>query len=85
MQLHYLRTKDKREVDFLISLDSTPLEMVEVKLSDRTISKPLSYFKERYAHIKAVQIVQNLRQSEYSRDRDIHILNAADYLAELSG
>ena len=85
MQLHYLRTKDKKEVDFLISQDNTPIEMVEVKLSDRTISKPLSYFKQRYSHIKAVQIVQNLRQDEYSRDRDIHILNAGNYLAALSG
>jgi predicted AAA+ superfamily ATPase len=84
-KLHYLRTKDKREVDFLISQDNNPLEMVEVNLSDREISKNLSYFKQRYSHIKAIQIVQNLKQGEYNHERDIHVRNAANYLSELSG
>lgn len=84
-ELHYLRTKDKREVDFIISQDNNPMEMVEVKLSEREISKNLSYFKQRYSHIKAIQIVQNLKQGEYNRERDIHVRNAAAYLSELSG
>jgi len=85
VKLHYLRTKDKREVDFLLSENNNPVEMIEVKTSDKYISKNLKYFKERYSHIKAVQIVQNLRQDEYNKELDIHLLNAAGYLADLSG
>jgi predicted AAA+ superfamily ATPase len=84
LELNYLRTKDKREVDFLLSLEGSPQEMIEVKLSGREVSRPLIYFKTRYPGIKAVQIVQNLRQDEYHRERDIHLCNAGRYLAELS-
>ncbi len=85
IQLKYLRTKDKKEVDFLICDDDKPVEMIEVKRSNRDISKHLIYFKERFSNIKAVQIIQNLRQDEYDREKDIHILRAAEYLAKLSG
>lgn len=85
VKLHYLRTKDKREVDFLLSTDDNPKEMIEVKLSEKNISNHLRYFKERNPHIKAVQIVQNLRTEEYDKEKDIHTRKAADYLAELSG
>ena len=84
LELNYLRTKDKREVDFLLSREGTPQEMIEVKLSGREISRHLLYFKTRYPEIKAVQIVQNLRQEEYHRERDIHLCNAGRYLSELS-
>ena len=83
--LHYLRTKDKKEVDFLLSDDNEPIEMIEVKLSERAVSKSLKFFKERYSYIKAIQIVQNLKNDVYDREKDIHIVNAADYLAQLSG
>ena len=83
--LNYLRTKDKKEVDFLLSEDNQAIEMIEVKLSSNSISRHLKFFKERHSYVKAIQIVQNLRQNEYDRDTDIHILKAADYLAGLSG
>lgn len=43
--LHYLRDKNKREVDFLITQNSKPWMLIEVKTSDQTISEPLKYFK----------------------------------------
>jgi len=85
IKIQYLRTKDKREVDFIITEDDRPIEMVEVKLTDRTPSRHLRYFKQRYPHIRAVQIVQNLRDDIYISDEDIYIRNAGNYLAELSG
>jgi predicted AAA+ superfamily ATPase len=85
INLHYLRTKDKREVDFLMVSDGNPDTMVEVKLSDKNTSRHLKYFKERNSQIKAIQIVQNLRQNEFNKEDDIHTINAADYLANLSG
>ncbi|MDC7220009.1 MAG: ATP-binding protein [Spirochaetales bacterium] len=84
MGLYYLRTKDKKEVDFLISRDDVAEEMIEVKLSNKSHSPSLRYFKERYPDIKAVQLVKNLALEEYDRERDIHLNRASDYLARLA-
>lgn len=45
--LHYLRDMDKREVDFLISVENKPWFIVECKFSKTTISKHLNYFADR--------------------------------------
>lgn len=42
--LHYLRDREQREVDFLITIDNKPWFAVEVKNSSRNISKPLKFF-----------------------------------------
>ena len=44
-QLFFLRDKEKREVDFLISKNNKPWILVEVKKSSKNISKSLHYFK----------------------------------------
>ncbi len=85
VKLHYLRTKDKREVDFLIAESEQPVEMIEVKHSDKTVSKHLHYFKQRYPQLNGVQIVQTLQEPIYHREADLHIRNAAEYLAALDG
>ena len=51
--LHYLRDKEQREVDFVITKNKKPWILVEVKLSDQTLSPALSYF-------------QNMLQAEYA-------------------
>jgi len=40
-RLHYIRTLDKKEIDFLVVRDHRPLMAVEVKASDTAPSKPL--------------------------------------------
>ena len=45
--LYFLRDKEKREVDFLVSKDQEPWFLVEVKSSYKEgISKNLGYFQE---------------------------------------
>ena len=46
-ELFYLRNVDKKEVDFLVTIDNKPWFAVEVKLSDTSPSSNLIYFKER--------------------------------------
>ena len=47
--LHYLRTKEGKEVDFaLVNDDKQIMEILEVKLSDDDLSKNLKYFSEKY-------------------------------------
>ncbi len=40
-KLYYLRTIDKREIDFVIEVDNTPVVVVEVKSTDRVLSPSL--------------------------------------------
>ncbi|HLA25911.1 MAG TPA: ATP-binding protein [Patescibacteria group bacterium] len=46
-ELYFLRDREGREVDFLISVNKKPWMAVEVKLNNKEISKNLKYFSER--------------------------------------
>ena len=39
--LHFVRTLDKREIDFLVARDGVPMLAVEVKNSGKNLSHPL--------------------------------------------
>ncbi len=58
--LHYLRNKDQREVDFVVSRDGRPWFLVEVKTSAGRVSPHLRYFQERIAATHAFQVVINM-------------------------
>jgi len=53
----YLRTKDGREVDFVITEKNKPLLLVECKSGDKSLSSSLIYFKERLGVPAAVQVL----------------------------
>lgn len=55
--LHYLRDKQKREVDFLVARDGTPWFLVEAKLSDTALSPALAHFQRATAAPFAFQVV----------------------------
>jgi predicted AAA+ superfamily ATPase len=55
-ELFFLRTKDKREVDFLVTKDSKPWFLVEVKSSDTKLSRHLAYFQEKTEADHAFQV-----------------------------
>lgn len=59
-ELFFLRTKDKREVDFLISRDNTPWFIVEVKTSKTPLSKSLAYFQKATGAQNAFQVTIDL-------------------------
>ena len=76
-ELRYLRTKEGREIDFLITVDDLPRLAVEVKTSEREISPGLSYFCGRYG-MHGLQLVGNLRL-EYEQD-NIEVREAQKWL-----
>ena len=47
MGLYFLRDSQKREIDFIVSRNKKPLFGVECKLSERSLSKQISYFSSR--------------------------------------
>ena len=60
-ELKYLRTKEKKEVDFALVVEDRPITLVEAKLSDATVSPPLKYFHQKY-NFSSIQVIKNLRQ-----------------------
>jgi predicted AAA+ superfamily ATPase len=80
-QLYYLRDIEKREVDFLVSIDSKPWFCVEAKTSSRDISNSLRYFGMK---LKIPFMFQVVREEgiDYIKD-NIHILSASKFLTAL--
>jgi uncharacterized protein len=78
--LHYLRTKDKQEVDFALVCDDRVQKIIEVKLADNQISKPLLNFNNKYGY-EAIQLVKSLK-NEYQH-LNIKVLKADTFLKKL--
>lgn len=58
-ELFYIRDKQKREVDFLVSKDQKPWFLVEVKLADTTLSPSLERMQKQTGADHAFQVVIN--------------------------
>lgn len=79
--LNYLRTKDKKETDFVVVQDDAPATLVEIKASDRRPDRSLIHFAGRFPMAQAVQLVHHLHQEEHHAG--VHILRAGDWLSRL--
>jgi predicted AAA+ superfamily ATPase len=83
--LHYLRTKQKKEVDFLVSKDGVPWSLFEVKHSERSLSKSLVDFQNQLKVPHAFQVVLDLPYEQvdcFSYDRAI-VVPARTILSQL--
>ena len=56
--LHYIRDREKREVDFLIAENQKPYALVEAKLAGEGIDPNLKYFHDRLKPAYSVQVVR---------------------------
>lgn len=80
--LGFLKTKEKKEVDFALYDEQNNLtEIIEAKVSDAVASKTLEYFSEKYK-VKGTQIVYNLNVERIS-PKGIYIKDAEKYLENL--
>lgn len=80
--LHYLKTKDGVEIDFLVALDDKPILCVEVKSSDDTPSKNFKKFRKFIGDIPCVQLVLHLDR-EFDTPDKIQVRRLIDYLTQL--
>lgn len=59
-QLHYLRTKDQKEVDFIVTENNQPWFLVEVKTSSsQALNKHLKWFQNKTKARHAFQVVMD--------------------------
>jgi len=81
--LHYVRTKDGREIDFCYARDGKAQFLLEAKLSDSSASKSLRHFCERLG-VPGVQLVKDLKRERREEGAaPIEIRRAEAWLAGL--
>ena len=80
-ELYFLRDVDKREVDFLVTIDAKPWFAVEAKLSDTNLSPNLLYFKER---LSVPYVYQTVKREKIDRlEKGARIISAGKFLSGL--
>lgn len=82
IELNYIKTKDGKEVDFSLSRKGKLTHLIEVKLSDDSVSASLDLFARKLPEAAALQLVQNLRREQ--QKGNIAIVAAGKWLAHLS-
>ncbi|PXF59400.1 MAG: hypothetical protein C4B58_03555 [Deltaproteobacteria bacterium] len=81
--LHYLRNRDKQEVDFLLSNNKKPFLLIETKLSDDHAAKSLIKF-QNMLKIPAVQLVNEGDICKLVSNGNLKIMiTSADYWLSL--
>jgi len=81
-ELSFLRDVDKKEVDFLVTVDRKPWFAVEAKLSDEKPSRDLLYFKDKLKIPFAYQVV--LRPGIHTLLGGVRVVSADRFLAGLA-
>lgn len=77
--LHFVRTKDGKEVDFLVVINGEPIYLIEVKWADDAPSKHFSYFENYFSKIKKIQLVKEI-QREKTFPNGVEIRDVVDWL-----
>jgi len=80
-ELSFLRDVDKKEVDFLVTVDRKPWFAVEAKLSDENVSTNLRYFLDKLKIPFAYQVIR--KSGVHSLTRGVHVVSADRFLGGL--
>ena len=81
VDLHYLRDRTGREVDFLVTLGGKPWFAVEAKTTETAIDPSLTYFRDRLRIPFAYQVV--LEGTRDFVEDGVRCLPAAQFLGAL--
>ncbi|MBP8303514.1 MAG: ATP-binding protein [Phycisphaerae bacterium] len=81
LDLRYVRDREKREVDFLLTLDKKPWALIEAKLSATSPTPAMGYFGERLKVPHRMQVV--LECERPGTAGGVHIIDAANFLRTL--
>lgn len=84
-ELHYMRDKQKREVDFLITKDEKPFALIEVKSGQTTPTPSLLHFQKILKPQFCIQVVKSerlekIRQLQYP---NVQVISARRFLGSL--
>ena len=79
--LHYIRDKEKREVDFVTMIEGKIEQLIEVKFAEEEPHAALQYYAEKLKPKKAFQLIHKLERA--SSRKNIHLQHAAEWLDQL--
>ena len=82
LDLHFIRNKDGQEIDFLITREKRPLQLIEVKWKDDSLSPNFKKFLVKET-LGRVQVVGELAQTKSFAGGE-RIESAKDFLAGLT-
>ena len=68
--LHYLRTKERKEVDFALACDEKLERIIEVKQANHHLDSSLCYFHQKY-NLPATLVVKELKRPRTEKSIDI--------------
>ena len=82
--LHYLRNKDKQEVDFLLTKNNEPFLLIETKLSDEAPAANLLAF-QKFLNIPAVQLIkkEGVKKIYKNENNNVLVVTAHRWLSSL--
>ncbi len=83
LELRYFRDVDGREVDFVILENRKPIQLIECKWKDATVSPSLKYMKERFPACEAWQLLATGKKDFVSPD-GIRVCPAVVFLRTLT-
>ena len=83
LQLCYLRNKDGREIDFLVTRNAVPELMIEVKWGDEKLSANFKNFEKFLPKVRSVQVVKELNREKTYPD-GAEVRKAHQWLAHFS-
>lgn len=62
--LHYARTKEGKELDFVICMDGEVTHLIEVKNGDNDPSPAFDYFLKYFSRVRALQLVNKCQREK---------------------
>jgi predicted AAA+ superfamily ATPase len=81
--LHFVATKEKKEVDFLVTMNNKPWMLVECKSNNKHPSANLVYFMERLKTPYNFQLVLNKNFEKEFKNQNIRIMDYENFLSYL--
>lgn len=84
--LHYLKNKQKHEIDFLLMKDNQPWLPIEVKLNDETPTKNWVFYSKHLSCKKGIQVIKKsgVRKIVMIGGMEVLIISADNFLSYLS-
>ncbi len=82
-RLHYLRDKEGREVDFVVTFDHRVHWLIEVKAGDASLSPSLRYYTRKLRPKESLQLVLDLPKRQ--EREGVKIAPLAEWLERLPG
>ncbi len=82
IDLHFVRTKEGHEIDFLICIDRVPTHLIEVKTTDDEPARSFHHFQPYFPAVQQIQLVKTLKR-EKTFPNGLQIRRVAKWLAEL--